>query len=141
MQFHSREWLEAYKEKMNSDPEYLKKASNFSIKWCNVITDCPGGVDRKETWIIEKGKCVSVTTVEKPAPSDFRTEPFNSKEFDYRNIASYEIMAKLFRGQMSTLQAFRNPNYKVDGPKAKLLLIMKQLNAWNDIAKKIPTEI
>jgi hypothetical protein len=29
MQFHSKEWLDAYKEKMNSDPEYLKKASNF----------------------------------------------------------------------------------------------------------------
>jgi len=141
MQFHSKEWLEVYKEKMNTDPAYLKKNSNFSIKWCNVITDCPGGVDRKEIWVIEKGKCVSLTVEDKPAPSDFRTELFDKKQYDYRNTASYEIMAKLHRGEMSTLQAFRNPNYKVDGPKAKLMLIMRQLNAWNDIAKSIPTEI
>ena len=141
MQFHSKEWLDAYREKMNTDPEYLKKNSNFTIKWCNVITDCPGGVDRKEIWIIEKGKCPSVTLEEKKAPSDFRTGVFDKKEADYRNTASYEIMSKLYLGEISTMQAFRNPNYKVDGPKAKLLFIMGQLNAWNEIAKSLPTEI
>lgn len=141
MQFHSKDWLDVYKEKMNSDPEYLKKNSSFSIKWCNVITDCPGGVDRKEIWIIEKGKCLSLTVEEKPAPSDFRAEPFDRKKVDYRNTASYEVMAKLFRGEISTLQALRNPNYKVEGPKVKLMTQMGRLNAWNDIAKKIPTEI
>ena len=141
MQFHSKEWLEAYKEKMNSDPEYLRKNATFTIKWCNVLTDCPGGVDRKETWIIEKGKCLSLTLEEKPAPSDFRTELFDKKATDYRNTASYEIMGKLHLGEMNTMQAFRNPSYKVAGPKAKLLLIMRQLNAWNDIAKSLPTEI
>jgi hypothetical protein len=141
MQFHSKEWLDAYKEKMNTDAEYLKNNSTFTLKWCNVLTDCPGGVDRKEIWDIQKGKCLSLKLEEKKAPSDFRTELFDKKALDYRNTASYEIMGKLYLGQINTMQAFRNPSYKVDGPKAKLLFIMRQLNNWNDIAKSLPTEV
>lgn len=142
MQFHSQEWLDACKEKMNSgDHDYMKKAGKLKIKWCNVLTDCPGGVDRKELWIIEKGKCLSLAMEEKPAPSDFRDEPFNKKEVDYRNTSTYEVIARLFRGEMTNMQAFMDPRYAVDGPKMKLLGIMDALDAWSDIQKAVPTEI
>ena len=142
MQFHSEEWLDACKEKMNSgEPDYMRKAGKLKIRWCNVLTDCPGGEDWKEGWIIEKGKCLSVTMEKKPAPSDFRTEPFDKKALDYRNTSTYEILGRLFRGEITNMQAFMDPRYAVDGPKMRLLGIMESLDAWSDIQKTVPTEI
>ena len=142
MQFHSEEWLNVCKEKMNSgDHNYMKKAGKLKIRFCNVITDCPEGTDRKEVWIIEKGKCLSVTFEEKPAPSDFRTEPFDKKVLDYRNTSDYHVLSELFRGEITNMQAFMDPRYVVDGPKMRLLSIMDALDAWADIQKTVPTEI
>ena len=58
MKFHSQEWVDAYKEAINKSPERAKKAGNVTMNTCYVLLDCPGGVDKYETWRFVKGEVV-----------------------------------------------------------------------------------
>ena len=140
MKFKSKEWLDACVEKMDTDPTHLKDASKLTVKWCNIVLDSPDGTDKFEAWDIKNGKCLNLRHEEKPAPSDFRTLPFDKKEFDYMCTATYEVLAKLHRGELTAMQALRNPAYKIQGSRLKLLMLTKALSSWNEVQKAIPTE-
>ncbi|MFA4835019.1 MAG: hypothetical protein WC749_02965 [Dehalococcoidia bacterium] len=72
VKYMSQQWVDAVKEKSQSDADYLKKAKGLTEKTRSVTTDCPGGVDVIVVWEWNDGKVAKAIREEKPAPSDWR---------------------------------------------------------------------
>ena len=140
MKYGSMEWLNALKEKSQTDQEYLKKAKRLTMKWQDVVTDAPGGVDLLVEWEVKEGKLVSVKREEKKAPSDFREFPFDEKEYLARFMTSYETSCKLHKKEMTVVTALMSGRYKIRGPLPKIMALMPELTAFGDLAASIPCE-
>ncbi|OGO01263.1 MAG: hypothetical protein A2Y59_03225 [Chloroflexi bacterium RBG_13_52_14] len=140
MKFHSQEWLDAYREASNSSPDRDKKAGGLTAKFCNLIRDCPGGVDKYETWRWENGKVVEAKVEEKPAPSDYRKIRFDKDELLFRITAPYELFVKQQRGEVGDLALAAYPSWKTEGPTLTLVKLLPFFGWWRGVGKKIPTE-
>ena len=60
MKFQTKEWIDAVQAKSLVDEAYQKKTKGFTLATENVITDCPGDVDRRAEWHFQDGKIVNV---------------------------------------------------------------------------------
>lgn len=88
MRFYSEGWVQAVKDKADSDLKYQAKAKGLNAISEDIIEDYPGGLDVRVRWTFEEGKVADVLREEKPAPSDWRGWPAD-KDLLYRN---YEHM-------------------------------------------------
>ena len=140
IKYGSIEWLNAVKEKSQTDQDYLKKAKRFTAKWQNVVTDAPGGVDLLVEWEAKEGKIISVKREEKKAPSDFREFPFDEKEWLARFMGSYETCCKLNTKEINMMSALMGGGYKIRGPLPKVMVLMAELSAFADLMSSIPCE-
>jgi putative sterol carrier protein len=141
MKYLSQEWVDALKEKSNSDAEYLKKAKGMTFKAQLLVTDCPGGVDKLIDVDLKDGKVVSIKLQEKPAPSELRTTPFDAKQCFLRATSSYEMFTKLNKGEIAPIQALSSGDYKLDGDMAKIMEKMGLVVAFNEfMASVAPVE-
>jgi len=136
----SNEWFDEVKKRMETDEAYMKKAKGFTVKWCNIITDCPGGVDKFVLWEIEGGKPLSLTVEDAEAPSEWRKRPFDAKKYNFRATGSYDTFAKLNKKELGVMKAVTVKAYKIDGPMMKLMGMMPKMNSWVDLMAKVPAE-
>ena len=139
MKYFSQEWVDAIKEKMASDEAYKRKNGKWDTKLCSLVLGAPGGVDIFVEWNIQDGQLVSVNRQEKPAPSDWRKEPFDGKKYVVRSTAPYEAYAKLNRREMNFMKAIMTGGYKIDGM-VKVLPMVGKMTAWTDLQAFIPCE-
>lgn len=139
MKYLSREWLDAVTEKSNTDKQYLKKAKKLTIKFQILVTDTPGGVDKLMDWYVEKGMIKSITLEEKPAPSNWRTEPADLTKFALKGTAPYATNCALHKGELPLFQAMTK-GFKMDGD---LMAIMGRLEEYlelQNLQATIPAE-
>jgi len=140
MKFQSQEWMDAVKEKANSDKKYLKKTKDITLVMENRVLDAPGNVDRILTWKFERGKIVSATVLEKPAPSDLRDIPFDGTKVFMRTTGPYEAYAKLNRKEFTPMEAIARGVYKFEGDIMKIQAKTPGLTRFTDICATIPCE-
>lgn len=140
IKYYSREWVEAVKKNMETNKEYQAKVPDLTFKSQYVITDCPGGVDKLLDWTLEKGVLVEHSIEEKPAPSDFRTMPFDEDTYFMRVGGSYKTFGRMNRGEISPLQAVMQKIYNIQGPLPRIMALMGQLNYLNEINASVPCE-
>ena len=139
--YWSKEWVEEWQRKLNTDEEYLKKAATLNIKCWWVITDYPGNTDVKVLAEFREGKMVDFTYEEKPAPSDFRTEPWDPSISVFRGIAGYEeTWIKMHKGELNPLKALMAKVFKMDADLPRLIPEMPALNAMNDNMSTVSCE-
>ena len=140
IKYYTEEWLAALKKAMEADKEYQKKAKDLTYVSQYYILDCPGGTDRCAEWTLEKGVLTDYKLEEKPAPSDWRTMPFDSQKFFMRATASYPTYVRLNKGEITAIQVLMRKMYKIHGPMPKIMAKLGGLNALTAIMGTIPVE-
>ncbi len=137
MKYLSQEWIDAVKEKSDKDAEYLKKAKGETFKAQLLVTDCPGGVDKLIDGDLEDGRVMLFELEEKPAPSALRAMPFDTKQCLLRITCSYEMFAKLNKGEITLIQALSSGAYKLDGDIAKIMERIGSVITFNELMASI----
>ena len=139
MKYLSKEYCEALKERAATDEAYLKKTRGLTLKMQNLVTDCPGGVDKLLTWEFERGKILSYEFEEKPAPSDWRTTPMDGTKYLFRTVAPYDIYSALHKKEFSATEAMMK-GFRVDGDMMKVLGKMAEFTIHLDFQSTIAVE-
>ena len=136
--YWSPAFIEAFVEAVNDDAAFQQTARNFSD---TIILRClgtPSGEDVSASYTFEKGQITNVDVWIEAAPSaDLRSDPFDPKEAMARATAPYEIWKKLDQGEMNPMQALVSPDYKIEGPKLKILSNMGVFNGMGDVAARV----
>ena len=140
MKFWSEEWYNAVKDKTNTDAAYLKDTKGLTLNMLYVVTEMPGGIDKRVECEMKDGKIASFKMEEKPAPSDYRTETVPPKIM-FRAMADYETYRKLAQGEISTAVAATSGAYKIDGDFMGLMAKMGPLTAYNILMGTVPFEL
>ncbi len=140
MKYMSKEHLEAIKEKANADATYLKKTKGLSFKFQNLVTDCPGGVDKVVTWELERGKILSVNLEEKPAPSDWRKMPFDGTKYFMRTVGDWPTYVKLNKKEITPIQGMTSGGFRLDGDLMKVMAKLAEFTILLDLESTIPCE-
>ena len=121
MNFLSQEWAEGLKEKVNVDKDYLRLAKGTTFKFTWLATDCPGGVDKFIEWELKDAKVAAIKVEEESAPSDFRTAPFDAKQYFLRALGSYEDWSKVAKGEISPVAVIGSGKFKFDGDMMQIM--------------------
>lgn len=136
--YWSPEFVDVFKQALEEDPAFQKAARNFSDKVVLRCTDTPDGKDMSAVYTIDHGKVDIALTVEEAPSRDLREAPFDRRRYLARTTAPYRLWVRLDKGEMNVLQALASPDYKVEGPKLKIMANMGMLNAMNAVAAKTP---
>ena len=81
--------------------------------------DAPGNQDRQVAMNLQGGRFISIVYDIQPAPSELRTMPFDSKRFDARGTAPYQVFVELCTGKRELIFTF--PLVKIEGNIGKLM--------------------
>ena len=136
--FWSEAFIEAYVEALNADPGFQKAARRFSDTITLRCLDAPDGKDVSATYAIQQGEVTNVQLWIEDAPSDeLRSAPFDRHDALARATASYPTWIKLDTGELNAVGALASPDYKIEGPKLKIMTNMGVLNAMSDVSSKM----
>lgn len=137
-QFWTPEFIEAFVDAMNEDPEFQRAARGFSDTIIFRCLDHPSGEDIEASYAFENGSVEGVELWIEDAPShDFRNDPFDKSAGLARATAPYHVWVKLDRGEMTPLGALTSPDYVIEGPKLKIMANMNVLNGMSAVSKRI----
>jgi hypothetical protein len=138
IRYYTKEWVTALVEKMTSSEDFMREADKLVGTFVFRIYDCPGGLDKTTHWEFQDGRCVRWDYEEQPAPwTELRSAPLNPNWVS-RVSCSYEMFAKINRGEMSPMRALTSSGYQIEGKKVLILKMVKAVSAWNDLASTIP---
>ena len=141
MKFQSQEWVDTIKETANKEKKkYLKKTKDLSLVLQNLVVDAPGNIDRLISYTFERGKIVSATVDEKPAPSDMRDIPFDGTVVFMRTTGGYDSYGKLNKGEITPMEAIAQGLYKFEGDLMKIQAKTPSLTIFTDLCASIPCE-
>jgi putative sterol carrier protein len=138
LQYWTPEFTDVYIAELNRDPDFQKASRKFSGVLVMRALDAPEGKDVEARYHVDRGR-VTVETDRQDAPStDIRNRVFDKSRMFARTTAPYPMWCKLDRGDMNVVQAIVHPDYKVEGPKLKIVANMAMLNAMAAVAKRLP---
>jgi len=137
--FWSPEFIEAFVEAMNEDPDFAKAAGGFSETIVFRCIDHPDGEDIEAAYQFDDGEVEGVELWSEDSPSsELRNHPFDRKEALARATAPYHVWVKLDKGEMTPLGALTSPDYVIEGPKLKIMANMSVLNGMSAVSRRIP---
>ena len=113
MKYHSKEWQEAVKAASTVDKKYMAECMAWTARWQNLILNCPGGVDKLVDWETRNGKVVSVSMIEKPAPSELAKTSIDLRRYLTRFTAPYGCFVRLHEQEMTAMVAIGSGEYVV----------------------------
>ena len=153
--FLSQEWIDEARRIVEETPEIRGRIRDITERVRIVATDCPGQKDILVILDVRRGKVVSLTRDEDPAPSDFRRMPFDSRLYFAAVTTSYGNAYNIIAGETfsdsvlssipGVLKMLMSRDYHIQGSKISIarLLVRKReaikiiRREWN----KIPTEV
>ncbi len=138
--YWTRPFVERFVAALNESPAFRKAAANFSETIIMRCIDTPAGKDCSATYRFDKGECKSWDFEEWDAPSAARTLPFDGHSALARTTAPYALWCKLDRGEMNVAQALLSPDYRVEGPKLRIMWHVGTLNAMSAVASALPKQ-
>lgn len=138
--FATQEWADTVAAKMRTDTEYQKRAKPLTFMWCSIITDCPGGVDRKIVWDLKEGIPESVKIEEAKAPSEWRKPLPDKDKYFVVNRTSYEVFAKMNRREITAMAAISQKLTIMETDMPKFMPKIGALTAWTDLMSTMPCE-
>jgi len=139
VKYGTKEFYEQAKEKVNANEVLLRKTRGLSFKFQNLMTDCPGGVDRLIDWELDKGRIASVKVEEKPAPSEWRKIPLGAG-YLMRTIGAYDTYVKLNKKEITAVQGQMSGAFKLDGDLTKVMAKLAEFTYLTDFMATIPCE-
>ena len=138
MRFYSKEYMEEFKRKTNTDEAYLKKTKGFNAKMLWIVYDDPDGNDIRLLIEYKEGKIVHYDFKKKKAPSDFRTEPWDESISITRIHGSYNTYAKMNKKELSAMGALGAKLYRADGDMVKIMVHLGHMTAAGDLMATVP---
>jgi hypothetical protein len=137
----SRDGIQQAISIINEDPEHLQAAKLLTGKFLMRVLDAPEGKDVNVTYVFEKGRCVEWLYEDAPAPSPLRERPFKAlKDGIARVTAKYDMLVKLDKGELEISDAFRSPDYIIEGSMLMLVPLLQAVDSWNRKTRSIPKE-
>lgn len=142
VKFYSQEWCDQVGEAMNKNEYYLEHTKKYlTFKWINILTDCPGGVDKLVEVELKEGRCLGYKVHEKPSPAEFREGVVPNRDQYFAVITgTYKSYVMINRKDMAPMQAVTRKIYKIDAPMGKFMAIFARLVMWNDVILSVPCE-
>lgn len=136
--YWSAAFTEAVVKALNGDAKFQKAARKFTQKITLRCLDTPEGEDVAVTYTITNGR-VEASRRAEPAPSSaLRSAPFDKRAELARTTAPYGLWCRLDKGEMNVLQAIASPDYKLEGPKLKVISNIGVFNAMSAVASALP---
>jgi hypothetical protein len=137
IKFYTKAWLDEIARRLESDPRFAQDGKKLNGTFVFRIYDGPDGKDRRTQWTFKQGKALDYRYESHPSPwEELRKEPF-SANFVMRSSAPFTMAAKLNRGEISAARALTSPEYQVEGNKSMIMMMMKSINVWNEVATAI----
>lgn len=137
MNYLSREFVEAVKNRLNIDPDYLQKAKSLTGIMALRVLECPDGTDKHITYKFDRGRLLEVVHEEEPKPSSkIRNRPFDNSWIS-RSTSNYEMYTRIDRGEVGVLQALTSPHYKIEGSMFKMMRLMSGMTAMNSVVQRM----
>ena len=131
-------FIDAFVKALNDDPGFEATAGFFTDTIILRCFDTPDGHDVEAAYAFEDGQVIDVELWMDEAPCrEMRNEPFDKDSALARATATYVVWTKLDRGEMSVLEALTSPNYKIEGPKLKILAHLDIFNRMNAVAAAV----
>ena len=123
-------------EKMFKEPQIQAKLKSVTLKFILLVTDCPGNEDREMKIGFENGKMIENTLSVKPAPSDLRTAPIDTKKYAAKVAGPYEVMVQVSTKKLPMLAALGS--MRIEGDMTALISNMTGMTTLLDIQGSLP---
>ena len=123
-------------EKMFKEPQIQAKLKSVTLKFILLVTDCPGNEDREMKIGFENGKMIENTLNVKPAPSDLRTAPIDTKKYAAKVAGPYEVMVQVSTKKPPMLAALGS--MRIEGDMTALISNMTGMTTLLDIQGSLP---
>ena len=127
---------DAYVRALNESPEFQKATRKFEGRVQFRCLDNPEGDDVVATYTIHRGSVTFDRRAEAAPSSSIRNEAFDKKALFARTTAPYELWVKLDKGEISVVKAITSPDYRVEGPKLKIMANIGLFNAMGSVGSK-----
>jgi hypothetical protein len=135
--YHSKEWVEALGESLRTDRAFAKAGRRLNGIFGFRTYDCPDGKDRLVVLVFHRGSLAECRHGAKDAPwEDLRRAPFD-RSWVMQSTTTFEMSAKLNRGQTTPFRALTSSDYKIEGNKRTLIMLIRAFNAWHKVAARI----
>lgn len=131
-------FTEVYLKAMNANPAFQKAAAKMDETIVLRCLDDPDGLDKVVAYRIHDGRIDVVDEREGKAPSPIRHEPFDGSRFLARTTAPYAFWKRLDAKEIGVLHVITSPDYRLEGPKLKVLRHLKVFTMMGDVASDMP---
>jgi len=136
--YWSRAFIDAFVERLNEDPDFQRHARRFSDTIVFQCLDTPDGRDVRAAYDIDAGY-VTVDVLEEEAPSDVvRDGRFDGRFGLARATAPYDVWRRVDDGSLSIMGALASPDYRIEGPRMKIMLHLAVFDALGKVASAMP---
>ena len=125
-------------EALNASPDFQKAARKFDDKVVFRCLGTPEGEDVEVVYTIRKGRVSAERRSEEAPSSEIRQAPFDPRQAFARTTAPFGVWVKLDKGEMNVVQAIASPDYRVEGPKLKIMSNLGVFNAMSEGASRLP---
>lgn len=137
LKFYTKPWLEEIARRLEADPRFAQEGKKLNGTFVFRVYNGPDGNDRRTSWTFKAGKAVDYQYASGVSPSDdIRKEAF-SGNWIMRVTTSFDMMAKVNRGEITPTRAMSSPEYQIEGNKNLIMAMMKAINIWNEITAGI----
>jgi hypothetical protein len=131
-------FTEVYLKAMNASSAFQKAAAKMDETIVLRCLDDPDGLDQVVAYRIHAGRIEVVDERTGPAPSPIRNEPFDGSRFLARTTAPYAFWKRLDAKEIGVLHVITSPEYRLEGPKLKVLRHLKAFTLMGDVASDLP---
>lgn len=137
-----RYWTPAFIERfvaaLNRDSAFQRTAGAFTDTIVLRCFDTPDGEDVSAAYTFDDGRVVDVDLWIDAAPSEaMRADPFDGGEVLARATAPYNVWTRLDKGEMGVMQALASPDYRIEGPRLKIMTHLGVFRGMNRVAAGI----
>jgi hypothetical protein len=123
-------------EKMFKEPQIQAKLKGVTLKFILLVTDCPGKEDREMKIGFDNGKMIENKLTIKPAPSDLRTAPIDTKKYAAKVAGPYDVMVQVSTKKLPMLAALGS--MRIEGDMTALIANMTGMTTLLDIQGSLP---
>jgi len=136
--YWTQPFIDILEKELNRDPGFQKAARKFQGRVALRCLDTPEGKDVEGIYEIDRGRVTIHAEFDDAPSSAIRNRPFDKSRLFARTTAPYDLWVRLDKGEMNVVQAIAHPQYKVEGPKIKIMTNIGVFNTMGDVASRLP---
>ncbi len=136
--YFTTEFTDVFLEAINKDAVFQKAARSMRETIALRGTDTPDKKDVEVRYRVHDGRIELLSFEEQDAPGPLRTTKFVKGSMLARTTAPYDFWVKLDKGEVGVIDVIMSPDYKLEGPKLKVLRYIRAFTRMGDVAAELP---